>query len=125
LKRNVEAFQRGGGEGKPLYLQTAVSYAGSREEALHAAYDQWRVTGLDPTQLADIRTPRYFDEAAQRVSKDTVAERVRLCTEMSEFCNWLHELAALGFTSIYLNHVGTNVTRFIDAVGERLSAEFN
>src|SRR5919206_2904349 len=46
LRRVVEAFRRGGGEGKPLVLQVGLNWAPSEAEALHGAHEQWRTNVL-------------------------------------------------------------------------------
>lgn len=42
LRRVIDAFRSGGGEGKPLYLQVGLSWAGSEAAALQQAHEQWR-----------------------------------------------------------------------------------
>src|SRR5690606_8537638 len=41
LRRVLEAFREGGGEGKPAYLQIHLSWAPSEEEAVRIAHEQW------------------------------------------------------------------------------------
>jgi G6PDH family F420-dependent oxidoreductase len=57
MKRTMDAFRSGGGDGKPIFLQVVVSYAPSDDEAADAAFDQWRHCGLASTQLADLSSP--------------------------------------------------------------------
>lgn len=42
LRKIIDAFREGGGEGKPIHLQVHVSYAESEAEAEQNALDQWR-----------------------------------------------------------------------------------
>jgi coenzyme F420-dependent glucose-6-phosphate dehydrogenase len=42
LRRTIEGFRRGGGEGKPIYLKADLSWAATEAEALHQAHAQWR-----------------------------------------------------------------------------------
>jgi coenzyme F420-dependent glucose-6-phosphate dehydrogenase len=123
LRELISAFREGGGEGKPVYLQTAISFAPTEEEALAAAHDQWRVAGLSPDELADISTPRAFDEACSAVSPAAVAQRLRVSSSLEQHVDWLRQDIELGVDAVYLNHVGPNLARFIDVFGERVLPE--
>jgi hypothetical protein len=41
LRRIVAAFREGGGDGKPLYLQSAISIAATEQEAIEQAHRRW------------------------------------------------------------------------------------
>jgi G6PDH family F420-dependent oxidoreductase len=124
LRRLLDAFRRGGGEGKPMFLQAALSFAATDEEAIAAAFDQWRVAGLNPDQLADTRTPRVFDALTASVDKETIVDRLRVSASIEQHIDWLRQDFELGFQSVYLNHVGRNLAGFIDAFGEHVLPKF-
>ncbi|HEX2091618.1 MAG TPA: TIGR03885 family FMN-dependent LLM class oxidoreductase, partial [Longimicrobiaceae bacterium] len=42
MRAIIDAFRRGGGEGKPVFLQAQLSFARREEDALRAAWEQWR-----------------------------------------------------------------------------------
>jgi len=46
VREVVEAFRRGSGEGKPLFMQTGLNWAPREEEALSGAHEQWRYNVL-------------------------------------------------------------------------------
>src|SRR5688572_15189168 len=54
VRKTVDAFCEGGGEGKPVMLQAVVSIAATHEEALRAAHREWRQGGLGGDALADM-----------------------------------------------------------------------
>ena len=58
LRRVLDAFRNGGGEGKPAYLQVHVSWAPTDDEALAVARDQWRTNVFDPPGLLGPRAGR-------------------------------------------------------------------
>lgn len=120
LRKVIEAFREGGGAGKPLVLQTAVSFAKTYAEALHAAHREWRVAGLSPRELADAATPREFDELTTSVSEELIAQRIRVTHQWEQILAWLQQDLELGFDAVYINHVGANLASFIDLCGERL-----
>jgi probable non-F420 flavinoid oxidoreductase len=120
----VDAF-REHGAGKPMFLQVALSYAPTNEEAAVAALDQWRQAGLDADQIADIATPAEFDRETRSVDAAKVLANVRVSSEIARHLEWLQHDAALGFERAYLHNVArSHAERFIDACGEHLLPEF-
>lgn len=120
LQRNINAFRRGGGEGKPLILQAALSYADTEEEAYAAAHDQWRYVVLDTRMVADLPMPSYFDNATQYVRPKDLEGKLYVSADVEYHVHWLEGAIELGFDEIYLNHVGRNIRRFIDVFGEKV-----
>ena len=124
LERVLAAFREGGGEGKPVFLQVHLSWAGSEQEALDIAYDQWRTNLFQPPIPWDLHTVEAFDEAARFVRPEDV--RTPACSSpptsgsTPRGCRSSREL---GFDAIYLHHVGQEPEAFIDAFGERVLPE--
>lgn len=124
LLRMVEAFRRGGGEGKPLYLQVHLSYAGTENEARTNAYDQWRTTLLPGIVNENLRTPAQLEAAARFVRHEDVESFVRVSSDLGRHQEWLHGDLDLGFEHVYLHNVGRNQREFIEAFGERVIPMF-
>ncbi len=120
MRKMIDAFQSGGGEGKPLFLQAALSYAKTEEEAAAAAHREWRQAGLDTTQLADLRTPEEFATACTGVSQADVCEKLRVSSDLGRHTEWLAGDVALGFSAIYLHNVGRNQEQFIEEFASRV-----
>ena len=120
LERLIDAFRRGGGEGKPLVLQVHLSYAGSEAEALAYAHDQWRTTILPAAVGEHLRTPAQFDAAAQFVRPEDLRGPVLVSADPQQHLAWLQEDRALGFEHLYLHNVGRNQREFIEVFGERV-----
>ena len=122
----VDAFREGGGEGKPMFLQVALSYAPTDEEAAHAAHDQWRHCALSGEQLADLPTPEAFDRATARVSELDVVSRIYVSSDISRHIAWLREDAAMGFDRLYLHNVARDhQERFLEACAARVLPAFS
>lgn len=124
LLKIVEAFRRGGGEGKPLYLQAHVSYAGSAPEALANAFDQWRTPIFAGEVNEHLRTPAQFAAAARFVRPDDLAEHMRISADVNQHAVWIAEDLELGFSHLYLHNVGRNQSEFIAAFGELVLPQF-
>jgi probable non-F420 flavinoid oxidoreductase len=119
MRRIVEAFRRGGGEGKPIYLQAQLAFAGTDEAALRGAWEQWRAALFPSPVLADLRTPAQFDAVAAAVTPDEVSGKMRVSADPERHLRWLEEDLALGFAEVNLHNVcREEQERFIDVFGE-------
>ena len=116
----IEAFHRGGGEGKPVRVQHALSWARSDGEARRGAHEQWRFSALGGEVLPVLRTPAQFDAAAEFVTPDDVAERIRVSADLERHAEWLQEYVELGVEAVYLFNVNRGQRAFIEAFGERV-----
>jgi probable non-F420 flavinoid oxidoreductase len=123
LRRVLAAFREGGGERKPTALQVHVSWAPHDEEALRIAHDQWRTNVFSPPLCWDLATVEEFDEAARHVRPEDMHGAVLVSADLARHAAWLHELADLGFDTIYVHHVGRDQLEFIEAFGARVLAE--
>jgi probable non-F420 flavinoid oxidoreductase len=120
LRRLLDAFRSGGGEGRPVALQVHLSWAPDAAEALAIAHDQWRTNVFSPPLCWDLATVEQFDEAARHVRPEDMGGAVLIAADLGRHAEALRELAALGFDPIYLHHVGREQRRFIEAFGEHV-----
>jgi len=120
LRAIVDAFREGGGEGKPMFLQVKLSYAGSDDEALRGAHAQWR-TNVFPGEVSqELRTPAQFEAAAAHVQPEDLREAVRIASDLEQHAAWLHDDIALGFERLYLHNVNRGQQRFVEDFGARV-----
>jgi probable non-F420 flavinoid oxidoreductase len=117
------AFRRGGGEGKPVRVQYALSWDVNEEAARRGAHAQWRFSVLGSDVLADLRTPKQFAAAAQFVTPDDVAAKVRISSDPRRHVAWLREYLNAGFDAVYLFNVNTNQREYIRTFGEQVLPE--
>lgn len=121
MRRMIDAFRRGGGEGKPIYLQAQLSYAKTEEEALRGAWEQWRTVKLPSPVLSDLRLPAQFDAIGEGVRPDEVKEKMRVSASIQQHIDWLAEDVEMGFEEINLHCVHREQQEwFIDVFGERV-----
>lgn len=125
LRRMIDAFRNGGGEGKPLYLQVHLSYANDDGTALQIAHHQWRSNVFDPPLCWDLELPEHFDEVARTVRPEDMHGTVLISSEPSRFIDWLSDFAEQGFDGIYLHHVGTEQRDFIETFGAHVLPAFS
>ena len=120
LMQVVEAFHRGGGKGKPMYLKVQLSYARDEIEARLGAYDQWRTNILENVVLAELQTPAQLDAAAHFVKPNDLDDLVRISADPEQHIEWLQKDVELGFSKIILHNVNRQQQKFIEVFGERV-----
>jgi coenzyme F420-dependent glucose-6-phosphate dehydrogenase len=125
MRKTIDAFRRGGGEGKPIFLQAQLSFAKTEEEALRGAWEQWRTVKLLPSPvLSDLRLPSQFDAIGEAISPADVKEKMRVSADVEQHLEWLREDVEMGFEEINLHCVHVEQQeRFIDVFGEKVLPE--
>ncbi|MBW4463323.1 MAG: TIGR03885 family FMN-dependent LLM class oxidoreductase [Nodosilinea sp. WJT8-NPBG4] len=120
LREVVEAFRRGGGEHKPMYLKVQLSYDPDQETALQGAHDQWRTNIFESQVLSDFRVPSQFDAAATFVKPEDMYQYVRVAADPQQHIEWLQKDIELGFETISLHNVNREQQQFIEVFGEKV-----
>jgi probable non-F420 flavinoid oxidoreductase len=121
MRSIVEAFRRGGGRGKPMFLQAVLSYAANDTAAIDAAYQQWRALVLRSDVLATLRSPSEFEAAAVGVPRHAVREKFRVSADLARHVTWLEDDFAMGFERVYLHNVNRSGQRaFIETFGREV-----
>ena len=120
MRRIIDAFSRGGGADKPMFLQVQLGYARTEEEAWRDAHGQWRSLMAGSAVLANLRNPAEFEEIGRFVRRADLEGHVRVSTDLEQHIAWLRHDAELGFERIYLHNVSREQARFIDDFGSRV-----
>jgi coenzyme F420-dependent glucose-6-phosphate dehydrogenase len=120
MRRIIEAFHEGGGEGKPIVVQHPLSWAASEREAQRIAHEQWRFCALEGETLWGLRTPEAFAAATRGVTPADVARLIRVSADLEQHAEWIHEYQAVGVAELYCFHVGKNQSEFLDAFATRV-----
>ena len=120
MRRIVDAFHRGGGEGKAILVQHGLSWAPTESEARRNAHEQWRFCALGGDVLWALRTPKEFEAAAKFVTEDDVAQTLRVSSDLERHAAWVHEYFELGVDEVYCFNAGKNQRQYIEAFGERV-----
>jgi probable non-F420 flavinoid oxidoreductase len=114
LRRVVDAFRAGGGDGKPMNLQVHLAYAKDEAAALANAHQQWGSNLLDSALSWELELPEQFEAATRHVRPDDLRETVLISADPGQLTESLAAYAELGFDAIYLHEVGRDQRRFID-----------
>ena len=120
LQKVVDAFHRGGGEGKPMILKVQISYAADEATARHGAHEQWRNNVFKSALLAELQMPAQFDAAGEFVQPDELDGPVRISSEPQEHIEWLQKDLEMGFSELILHNVNREQQQFIEAFGDQV-----
>lgn len=120
MRKIVDAFHRGGGEGKPLYLKVGLAWARTDEEARLGAHQQWRSVAFSNDLLTELRTPREFDAAGKHVRPEDMGATLRVSGDLGQHLAWLQDDLQFGFEEIFLHNINVNQEEFIDTFAERV-----
>lgn len=120
LQKVVDAFHRGGGEGKPMLLKVQLSYDRTIEGAQAKAHHQWRNNIFKNLVMTELLTPQQFDAAGEFVKPEEVSENVRVSADVEQHIEWLHKDIELGFDELLLHNVNREQQQFIEVFGERV-----
>jgi coenzyme F420-dependent glucose-6-phosphate dehydrogenase len=124
MREILDAFRRGGGEGKPVFLQAQLSFASTDEKAMEAAWQQWRSVMYPSPVLATLRMPAEFDVIGETVRRDDVCARMHVSSDPDRHVAWLREYVDMGFEEINIHNVCRDEQeRFIEVFGERVVPE--
>jgi coenzyme F420-dependent glucose-6-phosphate dehydrogenase len=124
MREVVDAFRETGGA-KPMFLQVALSFARTDEEALAAALDQWRQVAVDQDKLAELASPEAFDRESAAAQPTDIVTKVRVSADVERQIAWLHEDAAMGFDRVYVHNVARDhQERFIEVWAEQVLPRF-
>lgn len=123
LAKIVEAFRNGGGVGKPLFLQVALSWAPTEAEAESEALNQWASNVAGGEVNWDLRRPADFDTLSRLVTAEEIRQSVLVSSDTKRHRAWLETYIEMGFAEIYLHQVGRQQLRFIDTFGEHVLPE--
>jgi coenzyme F420-dependent glucose-6-phosphate dehydrogenase len=101
----IEAFAGAGGSG-PRYGQVTVCWAADEAEARKTAHSVWPNAGVKGYLSADLPTPKHFEQAAQMVTEDDVAELVVCGPDVAKHVEQIKAYADAGYDHIYVHQVG-------------------
>lgn len=107
----VETFLDAGGEG-PRYGQLTVCWAESEQEARRTAHEIWPIAGLKGPLSQELALPGHFEEAAEMVDQETVAEAIVCGPDPERHLEGIQKFVDAGFDHVYIHQVGPDQNGF-------------
>lgn len=123
VQRKIEAFRNGGGEGKPVFMQSAIGYARTEKEAIEAVKRNWPVATLNCTELEDIELPEEMESLAKTRDASKVTKCIRISADLDLHCKWIEDDFKAGIERSYLHYLGDDLPNFIKLFGKEVLAK--
>ncbi len=101
----VKTFHDTGGSG-PVYSQLTLSWAESKAEAVETAHSLWPNTAIPGQLPQDLRTPLHFEQAAELVTPELIAESIPCGPDLGPILESVGEAQAAGVDHVYFHQVG-------------------
>ena len=108
----VEEYREAGGDG-PCYAQVTLCWAESGEEAKRTSHRIWPIAGLGGDLNQELPLPRHFEQAAESVSPDDVAEAIPCGPDVDRIVAEAREYADAGFDHLYFHQIGPDQEGFL------------
>ncbi len=120
MKRFIEAFRRGGGDGKLVIVQALHGYGADHAQIEREAWQQWRTNLFGSEIQADLKTHSHFEAVASLVRPEDMARGVRISTRLDDHIGWLRADLELGVDRIYVHNAADDQPGFIEAFGRHV-----
>ena len=109
----VSRYQEAGGAG-PRFGQLTVCWAKSEKEARETAFEWWPNAGLKGPLSQELALPSHFEEAAQMVTVDDVAQVVVCGPDPDDHLEGIGKFVDAGFDQVYVHQIGPDQDGFLD-----------
>ncbi|HEY6052925.1 MAG TPA: TIGR03557 family F420-dependent LLM class oxidoreductase [Gaiellaceae bacterium] len=109
----VGEFEQAGGKGKPKVGMMHGCWGADRDACLKTMHEIWPNGGLKGPLGADLREPADFEEAAQMVRPEDLADDP-LGPDPEPWLEQIQAYEDAGFTHVYLHQVGPDQEGFIE-----------
>jgi G6PDH family F420-dependent oxidoreductase len=110
----LSGFDEAGGAGKPRYGQVTVCWAADEAEARKTALEWWPNAAAPGDLGQELALPRHFEQVAELVTEDDVAEKVVCGPDPGAHRAAIDEFADAGYDHVYVHQVGPDQEGFLD-----------
>jgi G6PDH family F420-dependent oxidoreductase len=115
----IKAWEQAGGSG-PKYGQITVCWANDTDTAKQQAYEIWPNAAVTGQLSQDLPTPTHFEQAAEMVDADAVAEKVVCGPDPGPYFEMIDKYRDAGYDHIYFHQVGPDQEGFFRFYEEKL-----
>jgi G6PDH family F420-dependent oxidoreductase len=120
----LDWFRSSGGGAKPAHGAYKVCYGQDEAECRKMAHRLWPNDAL-PGELGMILpTPAHFEQAAELVTEEMVAEVVPCGPDLEPHQETIRQYAEAGYDEVYVQQVGPNQKEFFDIYEKEILPEF-
>ena len=116
----VEGYREAGGDG-PVYGQVTCCWAESEEQAKETAHRVWPNAAIRGDLSQELPLPLHFEQAAQNVTPDDLAEAVALGPDPLPYVEQARAYVDAGFDHVYFHQIGRDQDGFFRFWQEELA----
>ena len=109
----LEKYEEAGGSG-PRYGQVKVCWAANEDDARKTAYEWWPIGGIGGELSQELPLPRHFEQAAQMVRPDDLAEKMPLGPDPDRHIEAIKAFTDAGYDHVYIHQIGPDQEGFFD-----------
>ncbi|MFN2471217.1 MAG: TIGR03557 family F420-dependent LLM class oxidoreductase [Gaiellaceae bacterium] len=109
----IAKFEEAGGKGKPRYGQVTCCWAEDEAEARTTAHRVWPNSGIKGDLAQELARPAHFEQAAENVTEDDVAETVVCGADVDRYAEQIEKFEQAGYDHVYLHQVGPDQEGFL------------
>jgi coenzyme F420-dependent glucose-6-phosphate dehydrogenase len=113
----------GDGNGKPRLGMMHCAYDRDAKAALKRATRLWPNLALKGSLGQDLATPSAFEQAAEMVDEEDVAESTPHGPDPAPYLEMIRRYADAGFTHVYIHQIGDNQDEFAEFAHRELMPE--
>jgi coenzyme F420-dependent glucose-6-phosphate dehydrogenase len=116
----VDAFREAGGDGQPTYGQVTLCYGPEEQKAKDETLEWWPNTSVPGELGVELAEPQHFEEVAQLITADAVAEKVVCGPGADPILEKIGTFVDAGFDHVFLHQVGPRQEEFLEFAKESL-----
>jgi hypothetical protein len=111
----IEQFEAaGGGADAPKVGQVHACWASSEQEGRKTALEWWPNSGVPGQLFIELPLPEHFEQAAELIDEDTIAEGVVCGPDPQPHVEAIQEFIDAGYDHVYVHQVGPQQDEAID-----------
>ena len=115
----LELYRDQGGTGEAS-AGIKLCWAPNAEDAAKLAHRLWRTAGVPGELSQELRMPAHFDQAAQLVDVDMVADKIPCGPRVEPIVEVVGTYVDAGFDRVYLNQIGPDQEGFFRFLTDEL-----
>lgn len=110
----VATFREAGGAGRPVEGGFKVCWGEDEAAARSLAHELWAQSGVPGELNQELPMPAHFEQAAQLVTEDDVAESVVCGPDPERYVEKVRAYEEAGFSAVHVQQIGPDLAGFLD-----------
>lgn len=110
---DISAYRKAGGKG-PAVAALKACWGPDEAAARKLAFDIWPTTGVPGELSQELPMPAHFEQAAQNVSEEMVAEKIPCGPDPERHVAAFRQYLDAGFDEVYVSQIGDDQSGYLD-----------